>query len=275
MTKIIKKIFSSITFMIITAIMTGGCSATDYEISLSNKKIMEWEVNEKDATQIINQNIAYQILKDKVEEDKIGELVGRIGKIITIDENQQIKDQNELNAANLLDLGLNSGDKLSYNIPFQNVYVIDNEEISMLVAIDINGSYYEAVPVNKKNQEKVAIDFEDFHLNFEDDFILDPDNYNQLISGDKTYVVTEELVDIKKLDILLDSINRTETIDVETGRKLNKEEMQKFEVIPSELTSQERRFTEFGDIYSIKDKSKNDLIAIKINEEYRVAKAIN
>lgn len=274
MIKTFYKLTSLIVFMISTLIILSGCSILDNKISDFNEDIPKWEINKDDATQIINDSKVYQVLKDQIEENKIGKVIGRIGKISILDKEYQIINQRTLNVSNIFDSGIDIDEQSEYIVPFQNVYEIRDKENSDMVIVDVNGKYHIAISIDKKNQSDVAIEFEKIYLKFSNSFKLNKENYNQLLSGDKIYIITDEEVGLEDLDFLLDSINKTKVIDIKTGREIEKSESTKIEIIPDKLSSQERKQIEFGDVYSIKSIEIEEFVAIKINEEYRLAKSI-
>lgn len=275
MIEAIYKRTSLIIFMVVLSIILSACSIIDNKISTLNDEIPKWEINKDNGTQVIYDNRFYQIMKDEIDKNEIGKLIGRIGKIAILDGNYQLIGQEVLNVFNLFDIGVNLAEEPIYIVPFQNIYESQNEKNSDIVIVDVNGKYHKAISLDKKIQSNMAIEFEDIYLKFRNGFKLNKENYNQILNGDKIYLITKEVVDIENLDLLLDAINKTEIIDIKTGRKIDKSESKQIEIIPGKLSFQERKYIKFGDIYSIKDMDIDEFVAIKINEEYRLAKAIN
>lgn len=275
MIKTVCKITSLMILVITTFIILSGCSIIDNRISDFNNKTSQWEINKYDATQIIYNNKFYQITENEIGEDETGKLIGRIGKIAILNENYKLMKQETLNVSNIFDIDIDSKDEYKYIVPFQNIYQMQNDKSSDTVIADINGKYCKAVAIDKKDKSNIAIEFKDVYVKLRNGFKLNTENYNQLLSGDKVYIITKEIVDIEDLDLLLDTINKTEVIDIKTGRKIDKEESKKIEIIPDELSTQERKYIEFGDVYSIKNKDVEKFITIKINNEYRLAKIID
>ncbi len=275
MIEAIYKRTSLIIFIITLSIILSACSIIDNKISALNNEIPKWEINKDNWTQVIYDNKFYQIIRGEIDKNEIGKLIGRIGKIAILDGNYQLIGQEVLNVSNFFDIGVNLEEESKYIVPFQNIYESQNEKNSDIVIVDVNGKYHKAISIDKKIQSNMAIEFEDIHLKFRNGFKLNKENYNQILNGDKIYLITKEVVDIENLDLLLDAINKTEIIDIKTGRKIDKSESKKIEIIPDKLSSQERKYIEFGDIYSIKNMNIDEFVAIKINEEYRLAKAIN
>lgn len=135
MIKTFYKVTSLIVFMIITFIILSGCSILDNRIPDFNNKIARWEINKDNATQIINDNKVYQVLKDQIEENKTGKVIGRIGKILILDKDYQIINQRTLNVSNIFDACINIEEESEYIIPFQNVYEIkDTEDSGMVIS---------------------------------------------------------------------------------------------------------------------------------------------
>ncbi len=275
MIEAIYKRTSLIIFIITLSIILSACSIIDNKISALNNEIPKWEINKDNGTQVIYDNKFYQIIRGEIDKNEIGKLIGRIGKIAILDGNYQLIGQEVLNVSNFFDIGVNLEEESKYIVPFQNIYESQNEKNSDIVIVDVNGKYHKAISIDKKIQSNMAIEFEDIYLKFRNGFKLNKENYNQILNGDKIYLITKEVVDIENLDLLLDAINKTKIIDIKTGRKIDKSESKKIEIIPDKLSSQERKYIEFGDIYSIKNMNIDEFVAIKINEEYRLAKAIN
>lgn len=275
MIEAIYKRTSLIIFIITLSIILSACSIIDNKISALNNEIPKWEINKDNGTQVIYDNKFYQIIRGEIDKNEIGKLIGRIGKIAILDGNYQLIGQEVLNVSNFFDIGVNLEEEPKYIVPFQNIYESQNEKNSDIVIVDVNGKYHKAISIDKKIQSNMAIEFEDIYLKFRNGFKLNKENYNQILNGDKIYLITKEVVDIENLDLLLDAINKTEIIDIKTGRKIDKSESKQIEIIPGKLSSQERKYIKFGDIYSIKDMDIDEFVAIKINEEYRLAKAIN
>lgn len=267
------KILSLILFAFAISILLSSCSAIDNKITSLNDELTKWEIDDENGSRIIYNNEFYQILDEEVEKDKVGKAIGRIGEIIILDENYKVIDKKVLNVSNIFDLGTDL-DEDTIIVPFQNVYKTVEKDTKAVI-VDINGKYYKATPVEKISENDVFIKFESIHVKLKKGFRLNEENYNQILSGDRIYSITDKIVDEKDLDILLDTINKTEVIDIKTGEKIDNDELNKVEIIPEEVSHKKRSLMKYGNVYSIKNMDMEKFVAIEINDEYRLAEVIN
>lgn len=115
MIEAIYKRTSLIIFIVVLSIILSACSIIDNKISTLNDEIPKWEINKDNGTQVIYDNKFYQIMKDEIDKNEIGKLIGRIGKIAILDGNYQLIGQEVLNVFNLFDIGVNLAEEPIYS----------------------------------------------------------------------------------------------------------------------------------------------------------------
>jgi hypothetical protein len=99
---------------------------------------------------------------------------------------------------------------------------------------------------------------------------LNMENFKEISYEGKTYVIQEAEVTKEDLDEPIGKVTETITIN-ENNEILSKKELKKVEVVPKE-EDEKRTHLNYGWVYSIKDVSPDEEVAVVINNQFRVAK---
>lgn len=136
----------SIVIVIIASLM--GCGLlVEHRIQEDLKRIPLYEINQNDTRQVINNGKVYQITNIKLERIQVRAMMGRIRKVITINEEYQVIYQTEISIKNIFKIAETMNDKAEYVVPYLNIYEIEGENSQDKIAIEINGLLYMAVSI--------------------------------------------------------------------------------------------------------------------------------
>ena len=98
---------------------------------------------------------------------------------------------------------------------------------------------------------------------------LNKENFKEISYDGKTYQITEDTIQSDELDEPIGKVSQRVTID-QNNQILDKEELMKIEVFP-DGSEQKRTDLNFGWVYSVKNTSSDQTIAVVVNEKYRKA----
>lgn len=251
-------------------VMTG-CSALSNGIrEYSSDKVQCYLVNE-DVTQFIYKGESYTILNNTVSNDGLGEWIGYIRQLAAVDESGTVLVHEAIETASfktLSDLADKAPDA-RYIIPFLNVYAVPNNASYLIV--DVNGGYHEAEPSNQITAEDEIFDFKTAAENAGASYAVNPQNAMQLICGDRTYQVTEEIVPAEHLGVYLDILNETVTFDADSKRPLSKNELNEIDWTGTSSGQQRKRWL-YMDVYEISGTDTSDAVVVKVNNQYHIAR---
>ena len=222
-------------------------------------------------TQFTYKEETYTILNNTVSNDGLGEWLGYIRQLAAVDKDGTVLVQEAIETATfetLSDLADKAPDA-KYIIPFLNVYAAPNNASHLIV--DVNGGYHEAVPSDQLTAADEVFDFKAVAENTGDSYEVNPQNATQLICGERTYQVTEETVTTEQLGAYLDILNETITFDADSKRPLSKEEQNKIDWTGSSAGQQRERWF-YMDVYEISGTDPTDAIAVKVNNQYHIAR---
>lgn len=241
------------------------------------KKIVEYSddkeqcfLNTKNATQFTYKKEEYTILEDTVSNSSMGEWLGYIRKFVVIDAEGKILWQEAIEkttSRSLSDLA-DSTSEARYIIPYINVYAAQNDDSYLI--IDVNGGYHKAVQSNLVTKHDLMFDFTKNYNKQTDRFKVNPEDATQLICSDEIYQVTSKVVSKKELGAYIDILMENVTFDVETKIPLTKKELNKISWSGKE--GHQRKNWIYTEIYEIYGVDTQDAIAVKVNNQYYVAK---
>ena len=263
--------FRGIFLMGFLCCVLSGCSILQDGIKdYSSGKEQCYLVSE-DVTQFTYKEETYTILNNTVSNDGLGEWLGYIRQLAAVDEDGTVLLQETIETASfetLSDLADKAPDA-KYIIPFLNVYAAPNNASHLIV--DVNGGYHEAVPSDQLTAAYEVFDFKAVAENTGDSYEVNPQNATQLTCGERTYQVTEETVTTEQLGAYLDILNETITFDADSKRPLSKEEQNKSDWTGSSAEQQRERWF-YMDVYEISGTDPTDAIAVKVNNQYHIAR---
>ena len=265
-----KKIVGIILVMIISMSFIG-CGIVDKYIDYSKKGKVICTINNEDGTQFIYNGIKYTVLNEIIDNENIGEWVGYIQKYVVMDSNCKVLKEKEITSKVIKDLkeiaeGVENEAK--YIVPYNNVYTIKgNQNYNELIVI-ANGKLHKAITSRNVTDNSLIIKFETID-NEGNNVTINPNNCTQILSGEKTYQITNKTIDSRKLGEYLGIMPESITFDNNTKREIPKSELMKVELEPKELSKQQRITWNYGKIYSIKEN--NNTIAVEINNKYYLA----
>jgi len=99
---------------------------------------------------------------------------------------------------------------------------------------------------------------------------LNKENFKEISYEGKTYVIQESEVDPDELNEPIGKVSENITIN-EKNKILSKKELRKVEIVPNK-EDEKRIHLNFGWVYSIKDVSPDEEVAVVINNKYHLAK---
>lgn len=269
-----KKIIG-IILVIIISMSFIGCDIVDKYIDYSKKGKVICTIDNEDGTQFIYNGTKYIVLNEIIDNENIGEWVGYIQKYIVMDSNYKVLKEKDITSKVIKDLkeiaeGVENEAK--YIVPYNNVYTIKgNQNYNELIVI-ANGKLHKAIPSGNVKDNSLIIKFETIDnegSNANDNFTINPNNCTQILSGEKTYQITNKTIDSGKLGEYLGIIPKSITFDNNTKKEIVKSELMKVELEPKELSKQQRITWNYGTIYNIKEN--NNATAVEINNKYYLA----
>ncbi|MBU3130165.1 NisI/SpaI family lantibiotic immunity lipoprotein [Clostridium tagluense] len=162
----IKKILIPL-FTVLFCTLVIGYFAKDIII----KKVRTYEikdkivcrVNAKNATQISYKEVTYQISNVSLNQSKIGGWNGIIDRVAVLDKKNCILSQKEIDSSATLtinDMMENLPKDAKFIVSFQNVCSIKGTDNKEAIAVQINNSFYKAIPAITGFTDKTAITYE-------------------------------------------------------------------------------------------------------------------
>lgn len=264
--------FFCITSMIIClCTILCGCSMTKDMIESYSSGKVQCYLNEDDITRFTYKDIEYVILNDTVTNENLGEWLGYIRQLVAANEEGAVLVQENIEDASfkkLVDLADKAQDA-KYIIPFLNVYAAKNT--TSFLIIDVNGNYHKAIPSEQFTDQDRKYDYKNDIAICDEDYQINPQNATQLLLGDQIYQITSEAISNKNLGSYLDTLAESVTFNATSKCPLTKEELRKIDWTGKEIEEQRIRWF-YSDVYEILGVDKNEAIAVKINNQYYIAK---
>ncbi len=266
----ITNIFRGLTFMVCLCCVLSGCSVLQNGIREYSSNKEPCYLISDNVTQFTYKGETYTILNNTVSNDGLGDWRGYIRQLAAVNEAGEILVQEDIETASfgtLSDLSDKAPDA-KYLIPFLNVYAAPNNASHLLV--DVNGNYHEAIPSAQLTESDTIFDYKAASETSSTSFEVNPQNATQLLCGDQIYQVTAEIVSKEQLGTYLDILNKTVTFDADSKRPLTKDELNEIDWDASSTGQRERWF--YLDVHEISGTNPVDAVAVKVNNEYRIAR---
>lgn len=145
--------------------------------------------------------------------------------------------------------------------------------IVMILTVDVNGSFHKAILADKISEKDTLIQIE--KPNEDNNFTINKENCTQLINGNAIYQITNEVVTSDQTEKYLDIIAEKVLFDMNTKLPISKSEQNQIDWTGEKSQNIQRVNWFYQSVYTIKGQQPDTAVAIKINNEYRVAKAIS
>lgn len=268
----IMNFFHGMLIILCLCVMLTGCSTIQDKIKEYSSDKVQCFLKNEDVTQFTFKGKKYTILEDTVANENLGEWIGYIRQLVAVDETGAVLIQENIEDATfktLTDLAEKAPDA-KYIIPFLNIYTASNEGSYLIV--DVNGGYHKAVLSNQLTETDIVFDFKMTTEKMSRSYILNPQNATQIVSDDLIYQVTTEKVSEDQLGKYLDILAEKVTFDVDTKIPLTKDELN--EVDWSGGSSGQRESWFYVDVYEISGINISEAVAVKVNNQYYVAKVL-
>lgn len=269
----IMNMFRGVFLMVCLCALLSGCSFVKEQVKEYADDKEPCILNSEDVTQFTYKGNSYTILSDTVANENLGEWIGYIRQLVVVDEAGAIIMQEHIEDAtfhSLSDLA-NEAPDAKYIIPFLNVYAAPNDASYLIV--DANGGYHKAIPSDQLTETDAIFDFKAMAEKADRDFELDPTNATQIICGDRVYQVTSETVSKEQLGNYLDILAEKVVFDADTKMPLTKEQLNKIDWTGT-ADNQERESWFYVDVYEISGTDAGEAVAVKVNNNYYVARAL-
>lgn len=143
----------------------------------------------------------------------------------------------------------------------------------MILTVDVNGSFHKAILADKISEKDTLIQIE--KPNEDNNFTINKENCTQLINGNAIYQITNEVVTSDQTEKYLDIIAEKVLFDMNTKLPISKSEQNQIDWTGEKSQNIQRVNWFYQSVYTIKGQQPDTAVAIKINNEYRVAKAIS
>ena len=265
--------FRGVFLMVCLCALLSGCSFVKEQIKEYADDKEPCILNSEDVTQFTYKGNSYTILGDTVANENLGEWIGYIRQLVVVDEAGAIIMQEHIEDATFRSLSdlANKVSNAKYIIPFLNVYAAPNDASYLIV--DANGDYHKAIPSNQLTEADAVFDFKTAAEKTDSDFELATTNATQIICGDRVYQVTSETVSKEQLGNYLDILAEKVVFDADTKIPLTKEELNKIDWTGT-ADNQKRESWFYVDVYEISGTDAGEAVAVKVNNNYYVARAL-
>lgn len=275
MNKRLKRALIVVCFFYISSVISG-CSLirNNAEYQETKEKCF---VNEEDITRFTYNMNEYVILNDTVASSDLGELVGYIHKLLVIDEQGNLLEQIDSDKKLVNEIVKISQKYTSevYTVSYLNIYNTKDNDLDSLI-IDVNGGFHRAVLVNKITKNDNLIQFSNIgNALHSQKFIISKENCTQLIKGDIVYQITDGIITSDQLGSYLDILAENILFDMNTKQPIPKEEQNKIDWTGENSKHIQRVNWVYKTIYTINRTDSETAVAVNINNEYYVAKAIS
>lgn len=267
----IMRVFHGLFFIICLCAVLSGCSLMDNAIKDYSSDKEQCFLDNENVTQFLYKETYYTILNDTVSNGSLGDWIGYIRQLVAVDENGMIILQENMETATfqtLRDLA-DKAPSAKYIIPFLNVYAAPNDASYLIV--EVNGGYHKAVKSDQITDTDTIFDYKVTAEKTGGKYEINPQNATQLICGDKIYQVTSEVIPEEQLGNYLDILAERVTFNSDTKMPLTKEELNKIDWAGT--SSEQRESWFYKDVYEISGTATSEAVAVKINQQYYIAKA--
>lgn len=266
-----KSIKSILMILLIMSITLSGCSI----MNNSSKNKPHGEVTESDTRTFIFEDTAYTILNETVSREDLGAHVGTFGKLVFIGKDfKAVGIEANLTYKDYLQkLTDDYPSDAYYFAQFENIYKTKDSTI----AVGVDGKFHKTKPTKDVSAEDTFIEFQALAL--KDDagksYFVNPQHGGQLIHNDVIYDIIEVVHAKADRGNLLQVIGTQVVFNTTTGEIIPKEEYNKMELTPGELSEQNRKSYVYGNVYELTGESEDICVLVEINHQLWEAKPQN
>lgn len=273
MNKICKLSFN-LLFLLCMTVLCSGCSLLENNTEHQKEK-ERCTVNGNDISRFSYGGNEYAILDDTYASSDIGEWVGYIRKLIIIDEQGNALEQIDYDSDTFDDIEAISQKytETVYTVPYLNVYKIKDSNDPMTLVVDVNGSFHKAILSDRISEKDMLIQIE--ATTAYNNFSINKENCTQLINGNRIYQITDEVVTSNQTEKYLDIIAETVLFDMNTKLPIPKSEQSQMDWTGEKSQNVQRVNWVYQTVYTIRGQKPDTAVAVNINNEYRVAKAVS
>lgn len=126
---------------VLSNVVTDECTVFNYK-NTNQGKNGSFEVNPDNATQLIRNNVTYQVTSDIVSEDELGSYIDIIAENITFDvDKKKPLSKEEMNSIDWYGTSSQSRE----NWVYVDVYEVTGKDASEIVAVKVNNQYHLAI----------------------------------------------------------------------------------------------------------------------------------
>ena len=202
----------------------------------------------------------YTILDETVDEINIGEKKYKINQYIIVDENNTVLGFEK----SLLDFKKikQKYSKVKDTISVRSLYSNKNNDSELI--IDVNGNYHRAILSDQLKGEKV---YE--YQSIEQNFSINYENVTQLISEDKIYQITDQIISDDEIGDFVYILAKSIIFDADTKKEITNKELLQVD----KNVDQKRTHWIYGDVRILKNGKNN--YAVKINNDYHLLEVID
>lgn len=256
-------------FLCTLCVLLSGCAPLQEKIREYSRDKEQCSLNVENVAQFICKSENYTILEETVAKENLGNWIGCIRKLATVDDSGKILTQEDLEQTDIQTLTYLAGSvpENVFMVSFLNVYASPDKENCLFV--DVNGGYHKAVLSKNVTEKDEIFDFKAAAQMVSGGFKINPEDATQLIHDGAVYQVTSEIISNEELGNYLDILSENVTFDVDTKKALSKEELKKIDWYGTEKKQREKWI--YTDIYEIFGRDPQEAIAVKVNNQYHIA----
>lgn len=247
-----------------------GCSLVQEQIKEYANDKEQCVLDQGDVTQFTYRGNSYTILADTIADK--GQWIGYIRQLTAADNTGAIIVQENIEDATfhaLSDLA-EKAPNARHIISFLNVYA-DPDNASNLI-VEVNGECYKAIPSHQLTESETVLDFRVLAEKADSDFEVNLTNATQIICNSRVYQVTTETISEDRLGDYMDILAEKVIFDADTKIPLAKAAMNEIDWTGSSSV-QTRESWLYVDVYEISDTDPADAVAVKVNNQYHIARA--
>ncbi|WP_035292274.1 NisI/SpaI family lantibiotic immunity lipoprotein [Clostridium sp. KNHs214] len=270
-----KSIKSILMILLIMSITLTGCSSINNLFYKGNNDKPRGEIIESNSRNFIFEDTTYSILNETVSREDLSAQVGMIGKLVFIGNDfKAVRIEANLSYKDYLQkLTGDYPSEAYYFAQFENIYQMKDDTI----VVGVDGKFYKTKPTKSVSAEDTFIEFQDLAL--EDDteksYFVNPEHGGQLIHNDVIYDIIEVVHAKADRGNLLQVIGTQVVFNTTTGEIIPKDEYNKMELTPGELSEQNRKSYVYGNVYELTGESEDICVLVEINHQLWEAKSQN
>ena len=256
------------------ACVMTGCSGISGMIDQVTGTKEECRIHEKDVTEFTYKGKVYTILQDTVSEKELGTWVGCIRKLAVLDRENNLIAEVDAVGSPVKDLAKVSEDnpEAAYTLSYGNVY-LDKQDGGDRLIVGIDGTWHKAVAKELLKEKDMVFQVREYNTT-EDTVSIAAGNCTEITYGTVVYQITEEVIPGEKVGTYLGMLAKNIVFDETTKRPLSRAELSRIDWTGKETAGQKRVEWFFGDVCAVSGTDTEEAVAVEINSEYRLAKAV-